>query len=170
MLEEHIANIADLHFINNCILHDARKGHFSIDTENQTIVKCMKDEIVSVIKNQKLLDKRYAQATIYSLDNKRIAFVIISEASPGSSCYEIYAMSVINSHRNKGNGAQILDSVLSRFLYLDICARCLPASSRMSHMLIQRGFKFHSKDKDCFVMLRTAIDDFDLVEPVNMRY
>ena len=170
MLEERLANITNLHFINSCILYGARKGHYSIDAENQTIVKCMKEEIMSVIKNKKLLDNRHAQATIYSLDNIRIALVIISEASPGSSCYEIYAMSVLNSHQNKGYGTQILDSVLDRFLYMDICARCLPASHRMSRLLIQRGFKFHSKDKDCMVMLRTAIDDYGLAEPVYMGY
>ena len=170
MREERIANITDLHFICSCILYGARKNHYSIDVENQTIVKCMKKEIQSVISNQKLLDNRQAQATIYLVDNIRVALVIISEASPGDSCYELYAMSVIKSHQNKGYGAQILDSVLGRFLYLDICARCLPASNRMSRLLIQRGFEFHSKDKDCVVMLRTAIDDPGLVEPVYMRY
>ena len=130
----------------------------------------MKEEIQSVISNQQLLDKRHAQATIYLNDNVRIAFVIISEASPGDSCYEIYAMSVIKSHQNKGYGAHILDSVLDRFLYLDICARCLPASDRMSRLLVQRGFEFHSKDKDCIVMLRPAMADPSLLEPVYMRY
>lgn len=130
----------------------------------------MKKEMQSVISNQKLLDNRQAQATIYLVDNIRVALVIISEASPGDSCYELYAMSVIKSHQNKGYGTQILDIVLDRFLYLDICARCLTASNRMSRLLIQRGFEFHSKDKDCVLMLRTAIDDLGLVEPVYMRY
>jgi len=130
----------------------------------------MKKEIQSVISNQKLIDNRQAQATIYLIDNIRVAFVIISEASPGDSCYELYAMSVIKSHQNKGYGSQIIDRVLDRFLYLSICARCLPASNRMSRLLIQHGFEFHSKDKDCMVMLRTAIDAPGLVEPVYMRY
>ena len=169
MLEERVANITDLHFICSCILYGARKDHYSIDVKNKTIVKCMKKEIQSVISNQKLLDNRQAWATIYLVDNIRVALVIISEASPGDSCYELYAMSVIKSHQNKGYGAQILDSVLDRFLYLDICARCLPASNRMSRLLIQRGFEFHSKDKDCVVLLRTAIDNPGLVGPVYMR-
>ena len=170
MLEERVANLTDLHFICSCILYGARKDHYSIDVENQAIVKCMKKEIQSVISNQKLLDNRQAQATIYLVDNIRVALVIISEASPGDSCYELYAMSVIKSHQNKGYGTQILDIVLDRFLYLDICARCLPASNRMSRLLMQRGFEFHEKDKDCMVMLRTAIDDPGLVDPVYMRY
>ncbi len=169
MIEERIANLTDLDFISSCILYGARKGHYSIDGENQALVKCMKNELRSIITDQKLADTRYAQATIYSVEGKRIAIVIISEASPGDSCYEIYAMSVIGSHQNKGYGSQILDSVLNRFLYLDICARCLPASDRMIQILVQRGFKFHSKDKDCMVMLRTAIDDYSLAEPVYMR-
>jgi len=170
VLEERVANLTDLHFICSCILYGARKDHYSIDVENQAIVKCMKKEIQSVISNQKLLDNRQAQATIYLVDNIRVALVIISEASPGDSCYELYAMSVIKSHQNKGYGTQILDIVLDRFLYLDICARCLPASNRMSRLLMQRGFEFHEKDKDCMVMLRTAIDDPGLVDPVYMRY
>jgi len=170
VLEERVANLTDLHFICSCILYGARKGHYSIDVENQAIVKCMKKEIQSVISNLKLLDNRQAQATIYLVDNIRVALVIISEASPGDSCYELYAMSVIKSHQNKGYGTQILDIVLDRFLYLDICARCLPASNRMSRLLMQRGFEFHEKDKDCMVMLRTAIDDPGLVDPVYMRY
>lgn len=170
MLEERVANITDLHFIYSCILYGARKGHYSIDVENQAIVKCMKKEMQSVISNQKLLDNRQAWATIYLVDNIRVALVIISDASPGDSCFELYAMSVIKSHQKKGYGAQILDSVLDRFLYLDICARCLPASNRMSRLLIQRGFEFYARDKDCMVMLRTAIDGPGLVEPVYMRY
>ena len=99
-----------------------------------------------------------------------IAMVIISEASPGDSCYEIYAMSVIKSHQSKGYGFQILDSVLNRFVYLDICARCLPASGRMCHLLSKRGFEFHSMDKAYTVLLRTAARDYALAEPVCMQY
>lgn len=171
VLEGRVANITDLNFICSCILYGARKGHYSIDVGNRAVVNCMNEEVQSVISSQKLLDDRQAQATVYLVDNIRIALVIISEASPGnSSCYEIYAMSVIKSHQNKGYGAQILDSVLDRFLYLDICARCLPASDIMSELLIRRGFEFHSKDKDCIVMLRTAMDDPGLIAPVYMRY
>jgi GNAT superfamily N-acetyltransferase len=169
VIEERIANLTDLDFISSCILYGARKGHYSIDGENQANLKCMKNELRSIITDQELADTRYAQATIYSVEGKRIAFVIISEASPGDSCYEIYAMSLKSSHQNKGYGSQILDSVLNRFIYLDICARCLPASDRMIQILVQRGFKFNSKDKDCMVMLRTAIDDYSLAEPVFMR-
>lgn len=170
MLEERIANITDLCFISSCILYGARRGSYSIDAEDQAVVKCMKNELRSIITDNKLSDSRHAQATIYSVENKRIAFVIISEASPGESCYEIYALSVKNSYQDKGYGSQILDSVLSRFLYLDICARCLPASDKMIHILIRRGFKFHSKHKDCMVLLRTAIDDNRFAEPAYMRF
>ena len=170
MLEERIANITDLHFICGCILYGGRKGHYSIDVDNPDIVKSMKREMQSVINSQRLLDTRHARATIYSIGGKRIAMVIISEASPGDSCYEIYAMSVIKSHQNKGYGLQILDSVLNRFVYLDICARCLPASGRMSYLLAKRGFEFHSMDKAYTVLLRTAVMDYALVEPVYMQY
>ncbi len=170
MLEERIANITDLHFICGCILYGGRKGHYSVDVENMDIVKGMKREMQSVINSQKLLDKRHAQATIYTIGGKRIAVVIISEASPGDSCYEIYAMSVIKSYQNKGYGLQILDSVLNRFVYLDICARCLPASGRMSRLLSKRGFEFHSMDKAYTVLLRTAARDYAFAEPVCMQY
>jgi hypothetical protein len=166
MLEEYIADISDLHFICSCILYGARKGHYSIDTDNKAIVKCMREEMQSVINNKTLLDGRYAQATIFSVDKKRIAVVIISEASPGDSCYELYAMSVIHSDQNKGYGARILDLVLNRFLYLDICARCLPASYRMSRLLERRGFQYHTMDKGFKVLLRTAMDNYPLNEPV----
>mgnify|MGYP001825369111 CR=1 FL=1 len=169
LLEERIANITDFNFICSCILYGARKGHYSIEVGNKAVVKCMKEEVQSVISNQQLLDSRHAQATIYLVDNRRIALAIISEASPGDSCFEIYALSVIKSHQNKGYGAQIIDSVLERFLYLDICARCLPASISMSRLLIKRGFEFNSKDKDCVVLLRTAMADPGLVEPAYMR-
>ena len=170
MLEERIANITDLHFICGCILYGGRKGHYSIDVENPAIVNSMKKEMLSVINSQRLLDTRHAQATIYSVDGKRIAMVIISEASPGDSCYELYAMSVMKSHQNKGYGLQILDSVLNRFVYLDICARCLPASDRMRHLLSKRGFEFHSIDQGYTVLLRTAVRDHALATPVYMQY
>ena len=169
MIEERIANITDLHFISSCILYGAKKGHYSIDAENKVIAKCMKDEIRSIITDNKLSDSRHAQATIYSVENKRIAFAVTSEASPGDSCYEIYALSVKNSYQSNGYGSQILDSVLNRFLYLDICARCLPASDRMIRLLVQRGFEFHSKDKDCVILHRTAMDDNSFSEPAYIR-
>ena len=111
MLEERIANITDFNFICSCILYGARKGHYSIDVENKHVVKCMKEEVRSVISDQHLHDGRNAQATIYLVDNRRKALAIISEASPGDSCFEIYAHSVIKSHQNKGYGAQILESI-----------------------------------------------------------
>ncbi len=170
MLEQRIADITDIHFINSCILYGARKGHYLIDVDNQVVVECMKKEIKSVINNQKLLDNRHAQATVYSADNKRVAMVIISEATPGSSCYEIYAISVIKGHQGKGYGSQILDSILNRFLYLDVYARCLPASVRMEQLLVQRGFKFDSMDKGFKVMLKAAADYCNIAEPLYMNY
>jgi hypothetical protein len=160
MLDERIANLTDLHFICSCILFGARKGHYFFDAEKPEIVRCVKDEIQTVINNKKLLDGRQALATVYTVNKKRIAVVIVSEASPGDSCYEIYAMSVIKSQQNKGYGSLILNIVLNRFLYLDICARCLPASDRMSIILEHRGFNIHSVDNNCKVMLRTAVDHY----------
>lgn len=170
MLEERTANSSDLHFIYGCILHDARKDHYSIDADNKAVVKCMRKEMQSVIDNHELLDGRHAQATIFSVDNRRIAVVIISEASVGDSIYEIYAMSVISSCQSKGLGAQILDVVLNRFLYLDICARCLPASYKMSRLLERRGFEYHSMDKGFKVLLRTAVGDYRLAGPAYVRF
>ena len=165
MLEEYIADISDLHFICSCILYGARKGHYSIDVDNRVVVRSMREEIQSVINHQLLLDGRYARATVFSVDHKRIAVVIISEASPGDSCYELYAMSVIHSHQNQGYGGRILDIVLNRFLYLDICARCLPASYRMSRLLERRGFEYHAMDKGFKVLLRTAVEDCPSAPP-----
>jgi GNAT superfamily N-acetyltransferase len=170
VLEERIANISDLHFICGCILYGARKDHYSIDADNKAVVNCMRKEMLSVIDNQELLDGRHAQATIFSVDNRRIAVVIISEASAGDSIYEIYAMSVISCYQGKGFGAQILDVVLSRFLYLDICARCLPASYKMSRLLERRGFEYHSMDKGFKVLLRTAVADYQLAGPAYERF
>jgi hypothetical protein len=170
VLEERPANISDLHFICGCILYGARKGHYSIDADNKAVVKCMRKEMQSVINNQTLMDGRHGQATIFSVDNRRIAVVIISEASAGDSVYEIYAMSVITCYQGKGFGTQILDVVLNRFLYLDICARCLPASYRMSRLLERRGFEYHSIDKGFKVLLRTAVDDYRLAESAYVRF
>lgn len=170
MLEERIANPSDLHFICGCILHDARKDHYSIDVDNKAVVKCMRKEMQSVIDNQELLDGRHAQATIFSVDNRRIAVVIISEASAGDSIYEIYAMSVISCYQGKGFGAQILDVILNRFLYLDICARCLPASYKMSRLLERSGFEYHSMDNGFKVFLRTAVADYRLAGPAYVRF
>ena len=170
MLEERFANISDLHFINGCILYGARKGHYSIDPENANIVRFMKKEIKFVINDQRLLDGRRAQAAVYSVDSKRVAMSIISEATIGSNCYELYAMSVVKSHQGKGYGAQILDSILNRFVYQDVCARCLPASVKMKRLLVERGFKFNSMDKDCVVMLKEAEDYCDMPEPAYINY
>jgi RimJ/RimL family protein N-acetyltransferase len=167
--EERIANITDVDFINSCILYGARKGHYAFNAGNPDVVKSMKKEIQSVISRQTLLDQRYAQATVFMLDGKRIATLILSEALPNSSSLEIYAFSVAKKYQGKGYGSQILESVLNRLLYINVYARCSSASEKMVKLLESRSFRVDSMDDVYRVLLRDAVDRADIAEPLYMR-
>ena len=167
-LEQRLANITDLDFINGCILNGARKGHYSFNAENPAMVAAMKKEIRSVITAQVLLDQRYAQASVFTLNGKRIAILILSEAAPGMADLEIYALSVAKKNHNRGYGSQLLDTVLSRHSHSDIYARCSLVSEKMQVMLERRGFRFYGMDRDFRVLLREADASSEMAELITM--
>lgn len=163
---ERIANITDLNFIYGCILYGARKGHYFVNPDNPEIVNSMKQETQSVVSRQLLLDHRRAQASVFTLNNKRIAILIMSEATLNSSCLEIYALSVASKYQRQGFGSQIVDRLLSHYQYADIYARCSPVSGNMYKLLVSRGFQFHSMDDDYKVLLKETLHSQDFVEPL----
>lgn len=167
-VEERVANIRDLDFINSCILYGARKGHYSFDAENPAVVNSMKKEIKSVISNQALLDQRSAQATVYTLNNNRLATLILSEAVTNSNSLEIYAFSVVKKYQDRGYGSQILDTVLNRLVYTDVYARCSLVSVKMYNLLECRGFSFYTVDRDHRILYREAIDRSDINDLLAM--
>lgn len=167
-LEERVANITDLDFINGCILYGARKGHYSFNAENPEVVASMKKEIKSVIIDQTLLDQRHAQATVFTLDGKRIATLIVCEVAPNVTAMEIYAMSVVKKYQNKGYGSQILETVLHRLTHTDIYARCTLASEKMNVLLESNGFSFYKMDRGYRVLFKEAVDRSDIVELLTM--
>jgi RimJ/RimL family protein N-acetyltransferase len=166
--EERIANNTDLDFIYSCILYGARKGHYAFNAENPEVVKSMKREIQSVISQRTLLDQRDAQATVFTLGDKRIATLILSEAAPDNDSLEIYAFSVAKKYQGKGYGRQILEAVLDRLLYTDVYARCSSASEKMVKLLESRSFRIDSMDQDYRVLIRNAVEKVALVAPVYM--
>ena len=168
-LVERKANVTDLGFIYGCILYGARKGHYSFDADNPALIQCMKEEIQSIIARQMLLDQRRAAASVFLLDNKRIATLILSEAQPNSDSLEIYALSVIKEFQNQGQGSQILDRVLNRHLNTDIYARCSPASESMHKLLVDRSFTHVTNDGDHKILKRGSINNCDMVEPLHSR-
>jgi len=167
-LEERLANLTDLDFINGCILYGARKGHYSFNAENPAVIAAMKKEIKSVITMQALLDQRYAQATVFTVNGKRIATLIVSEATPGQTGVEIYAMSVVKKYQNRGVGSQLLDGVLSRFVHSDVYARCSTASEKMVALLESRGFRLYEMDRDHRVLLKEAVESSEFAELMTM--
>jgi len=167
-LEKHTANISDLAFIYRCILSGARKGHYSFNAENAAVVKQMKKEIQSVIGRQLLLDNRRAQASIYTLDGKRIAVLIMSDASLNHDGVELYAISVIKQYQNCGYGNLILDEMLNRHLNFDIYARCTQASEKMKHLLQKRNFRLLSTDNEHEVLLRDTTNDYIYSEQIYL--
>jgi GNAT superfamily N-acetyltransferase len=167
-LEERLANISDLDFINGCILYGARKGHYAFNAENPAVVAAMKTEIKSVIMAQALLDQRYAQATVFTLNGKRIATLIVSEAAPGQVGVEIYAMSVVKKFQNRGYGSQLLDGMLGRFAHNDVYARCSLVSEKMHALLESRGFRLYAIDRDHRVLLKEAVESSEIAELMTM--
>jgi len=167
-LEERLANLTDLDFINGCILYGARKGHYEFNAENPAVVAAMKKEMKSVITRQALLDQRYAQATVFTLNGKRIATLIVSEAAPGHAGVEIYAMSVVKTFQNRGVGSQLLDGMLNRFTHSDVYARCSLASEKMVALLESRGFRLYAMDHDYRVLLKEAVESSEIAELMTM--
>ena len=164
------ANITDLSFIYSCLLYGARKGHYSFNAENPEVVRQMKKEIQSVISHQRLLDRRYALASIYTLKNKRIATSIMSAAFLNDDSFEFHAVSVARKFQNRGYGSHIIDDLLSRYQHSEIYARCSPASEKMNELLENRGFRLHSIDMGYKVLVRDAFVDKCFIEPVHLRY
>ncbi|MDH5387644.1 MAG: GNAT family N-acetyltransferase [Gammaproteobacteria bacterium] len=164
------ANITDLSFIYSCLLYGARKGHYSFNAENPEVVRQMKQEIQYVISHQRLLDRRYALASVYTLQNKRIAISIMSAAFLNDDSSEIYAVSVARQFQNRGYGSYIIDDLLSRYQHSEIYARCSPTSEKMNELLEKRGFRLHSTDMDYKVLIRDAFIGKCFIEPVRLRY
>ncbi|MCW8935607.1 MAG: GNAT family N-acetyltransferase [Gammaproteobacteria bacterium] len=162
MLVERKANITDLGFINGCVLYGARKGHYSFDAENQKIVTLMKQEIQSVVLRNELLDKRRAFASIFTLNNKRIGLLILSEDCLNGDGIELYAMSILKKHQNKGYASQLLNNMLNYYVHENIYARCSLNSEKMAQLLYRRGFRLDSIDGEYNVLIRDAIADHDL--------
>ncbi|MFC1589543.1 GNAT family N-acetyltransferase [Pseudomonadota bacterium] len=169
-LIQRTANITDLSFIYSCLLYGARKGHYAFNAENPEVVRQMKKEVQSVILNQRLLDRRYALASVYTLQNKRIATSIMSEAFLNDDSLEIHAVSVAKRFQKQGYGSQIIDDLLSKYQHSEIYARCSHASETMNDLLENRGFRLHATEMDYKVLIKDAFISRSLVEPVHLRY
>lgn len=170
MLVERKANITDLGFINGCIIYGARKGHYAFNAENPEIVTLMKKEMQAVVVRNELLDKRRAVASIFTLNNKRIGLLILSDAFLDGSGIEIYAMSIANKHQRQGYGSQLIDNLLNYYVYQDIYARCSPTSQKMAQLLFSRGFRLDMKNEDYKVLMREGMDSSDFGKPLYMRF
>jgi ribosomal protein S18 acetylase RimI-like enzyme len=170
LLIEHVANQSDLDFLYSSCLYGARKGHYAVNVENPEMLGSLKQELQSVIDQQRLLDGRRALASVFSLNKKRIAMLIISELIPDSDKFEIYALSVMKKYQQRGFGSQILQGLVSRLPQAQIVARCSPASDQMVFMLEKHGFKLDSIDQDYRVLARTVPDASDLVAPFYAGY
>ena len=151
------AQTTDLDFICGCILYGARKGHYAFNPENPLHLRCMKNEMYSIIARGLLLDQRRATASIYSLNGKRMATLITSEAGPGSSCVEIYALSVVKKYQNQGYGGMILDDLINHYPHTDIYARCSSASDSMYKLLSDRFFTLLGTDGEYRVLRRDGL-------------
>ena len=169
MLVERKANITDLGFISGCILYGARKGHYSFNADNPEIVTLMKKEMQAVVARNELLDKRHAVASIFTLNNKRIGLLILSDACLDGRGMEIYAMSIAKKHQNQGYGRQLLDNLLNCYVYEDIYARCSPTSQKMTQLLFNRGFRLDLMDEDYRVLIREGMDRGDIGKSIYMK-
>ena len=148
------ADASDIDFICGCILYGARKGHYAFDAQNPLHVRCMRNEIHSIVSSELLLDQRRGMASVYLLDSERIATLITSQAEPGSGCLEIYAVSVLKKYQRQGYGSLILDDLINDNPYVDIYARCSPASDSMYKLLADRRFHYLGTDGDHRVLRR----------------
>jgi len=158
------ANITDLSFIYSCLLYGARKGHYSFDADNPEIVHQMKKEIQSVITRQLLQDERYAIASIFTLNGKRVAVMILAETGLEEHDLEIYALSVARSFQNLGYGSQIIDGLLNQYPDTNIFARCSATSDQMIMLLEDRGFCFFAMDSDHKVLMKEAFVSASYIE------
>lgn len=159
------ADPTDLDFIYSCLLYGARKGHYAFDAENALLVGCMKEEVQSIVSTQTLLDRRRGIASIYSLNNKRLGLLIISEAEPDSDCLEIYALSVRKNHQKRGHGSAILDDALSHYPHTDIYARCSSASDSLYRLLTARSFVPVGIDGDYRILKRDGFKPDTSAQP-----
>jgi len=101
----------------------------------------MNKEIQAVAVRNELFDKRHALASIFTLINKCIGVLILSDACLDGRGIEIYAMSIVKKYQNQGYGSQLLGHLLNYAVYEDIYARCSPTSHKMRQLLFSRGFK-----------------------------
>lgn len=155
-LAEKTATSSDLSFMYSCMLYGAKKGHYSFNPENPKIVKWMRQEMQSVVIENRLIDKRRASAFVYRLSNKRVALLILCEAAINADSYELYALSVSKKYQGLGYGGQIIDGLLEQFPNIDIYARCSPASEKMANLLLRRNFIFYSFDGPYKILKHSA--------------
>ena len=167
LLARRKANAADLDFICGVIVAGARKGHYAFNAEHSLHVRCMKEEMQSIVARGSLLDRRRGTATVYSLNNRRVAVLITSEAEPGGGCLEIYALSVARKYQRRGYGSLILDDLINRCPNTDIYARCSTVSRRMYGLLADRCFELIGTDGDFRVLKRNGVPSLTLVSACN---
>ena len=170
MLTRRKANLTDLSFIYGCILYGARKGHYSLNSENPEMISFMKKEIQSVISHNVLLDKREAEALIFTLNNKRVGMLILSDYLVDSRGIEIYALSIAKRYQQQGYGSQALDQLLRHYLYEDLHARCSQESKEMKNLLLRRGFEVIAVENNHSILFRQAFERMGVFQSGNMNY
>ena len=174
VLIERTANYTDFDFIHSCILFGEKKGHYAVDVSSPLMLEHLKLEIRSVIMQQRLLDGRWAVASVFLKNNMRVSTLIMSAQGQISNQLEIYALSVAKKFQGQGIATQILDQLpdnLSwntgrKMSHLPISARCSDASKKMQSMLEKRGFRVNNIDNGFNVLVRSSLDGQDVPDPL----
>lgn len=160
---EREANFTDFDFIHSGLLYGARKGHYAVNVDSAAMLNCLKQEIRSAITRNRLLDGRSAFASVFVVNNTRVASLIICEYEAGNQAFEVYALTVAKKYQARGYGSQVLDAAMAKLCRHEVYARCSLASEKMQGMLEKRGFRVNTTGNG-FTLLRRSMPDVNDVD------
>lgn len=135
------ATLKDYDFICSLVLKEAAKGHFDRNLLLPGAARGLELELKSVLADHRRANGCYAYALIWELNGSPIGFVVMS-ALDGDQGNELWLAAVSSAHRGKGEGKEMVQTVLRQFREqgAGLMARCAPESEAMFHILTSNGF------------------------------
>jgi RimJ/RimL family protein N-acetyltransferase len=137
------ANPADIDFIYELIMSDAKDGHYNRDyCRIPEAANGLRVELSSILTTQIRPNGLKACGYIYELNKNQVGFVIIS-AAPENKWTELLMASISQKLRNKKHGKKMLTTILHQYKGKNalLFARCAHESEVMYQFLLKNGFR-----------------------------
>ncbi len=143
----HLASPADVPFIVDAIVAEAREGHFSCDCSQPDVLRGLWHQVQTIVADgvapmPALRNGAGARAFVVQAGMANIGFAILVEHEPGSwhQRLELFALATHAAWRGRGVARHLVSSLVRDAGSAVVYARCAPTSAGMVSMLRSCGF------------------------------